>query len=310
MAEEIWQHFESNQKVDDFKSILGREYGPRTGPNCSPTHDSLVKLPFKAFVTTNYDDCLTCALGDWRTGQGLKHLPGIATDIKLNGDARHMLSAFLRSLSAPFNQNERHVVHLHGRHDDPSSMILTFSQYYRAYGFETRDGQRTNELPRTTIHRQLAWALLATRKLVFFGCSMDDPYITEMLRIVSTDLWEAWQPIHFVVLPLDQESVASASADVEAFRQYGLEVVFYDNWDGTFIKLGHLLELANAQNSSVETTLSLSPPSEPLPHSRPPLAEDPTKISANQTSQTETIPLSWLDEVNVSTSKDFKKNEN
>jgi hypothetical protein len=41
-TEEIWAHFESNGRADDFKSILGREYGPRQSQNCSSTHNGLV----------------------------------------------------------------------------------------------------------------------------------------------------------------------------------------------------------------------------------------------------------------------------
>lgn len=200
-------------------------------------------------------------------------------------------------------------MHLHGRHDDTSNIILTFSQYYRAYGFETRDGQRTNEAPRNTIHRQLAWALLATRKLVFFGCSMDDPYIMEMLKIVASDLWEAWQPIHFVVLPLDQQSVATADSQVKEFRRYGLEVVFFDNWDGKFIKLDQLLELASSQLSPGQTTETKMSLDAQGVKTQAPAESVFGDTMGGQEPQTPAVSLDWLEEVNEHTSKDLKKNE-
>jgi hypothetical protein len=39
----------------EFNNILGREFAPRQiGANCAPTHDRLVKLPFRTFITTIY----------------------------------------------------------------------------------------------------------------------------------------------------------------------------------------------------------------------------------------------------------------
>jgi hypothetical protein len=309
MAEEIRSHFASKDRIDEFKNILSRQYGPRAKLHCTPTHDLLVKLPFKAFVTTNYDDCLEAALNDWHVFRGQRTPTGITTYIKLNGDARHMVSRFLRSLSAEFDMSQRHVAHLHGWHDDPESIILAASQYYNAYGFETKDGQMTKQEPRSTIHRQLVWSLLATRKLAFFGCSMDDPYIMELLRIVASDLWEAGQSIHFVVLPLDQKSAASANTQVEEFRRFGLQVVFYDNWDGTFGKLDQLLELASAKYSPIKTAQSESSLHKPAAKSQHP---DELATGEARTGYAPTIAevsLAWLEEVNETTSKDLKKNE-
>jgi hypothetical protein len=309
MAEEVKSHFASRDKMDEFKNILSREYCPRPHLNCTSTHDRFVRLPFRAFVTTNYDACLEHALNELHVLRGEKTRYDIATNIKSNGDARQMVSRFLRSMSDALDMSRRYVAHLHGWYDDPDSIILTASQYYEAYGFETRDGRRTRQKPRLTLHRHLAWALLATRKLVFFGCSMDDPYIIEMLKIVATDLWEAGQPIHFVVLPLDQQCLASADSQVSEFRRYGLEVVFYDNWDGTFIKLDQLLELASSQFSPVGTTQSKSSFDAQAVKTQPPTEFVIGEPMADRALQTPAVSLDWLEEVNEQTSKDLKKNE-
>ena len=36
-----------------------------------------------------------------------------------------------------------------------------------------------------TLHRKLLWAVLATRRVVFIGFSMEDPYFDNMLETVS-----------------------------------------------------------------------------------------------------------------------------
>ena len=299
LAEEIRSHFESHNKMDEFKNVLSREYGPRPQLNYTSTHERLVQLPFRAFVTTNYDACLEHAINELHVARRERTRYDIATHIKLPGGARHLVSKFLRSVSDSFDMSRRYVAHLHGWHEDPDSIILTASQYFQAYGFETQAGKVTNREPRSTIHRDLAWALFATRKLVFFGCSMDDPYIMELLKIVTKDLWEIGQPIHFVVLPIDQCSAALADTQIDKFRQYGLRVVFFDNRDGTFSKLDQLLDLAGAQHPPVETCRSNAGSGD----------VGTGKLSLNRAPSMHSVSLDWLDEVNESTVKDLK-NEN
>lgn len=284
-AEAIHSHFLAHAKVDEFKSLLSREFSPKPSINYTKAHELLVKLPFRAFVTTNYDACIEHALnnfGDTRYD--------IATYIKPN--ARHMLSRFLRSTSDSFSITRRYVAHLHGWFDDPDSIILTASQYYQAYGFRTEKGVVSSEPPQITLHRQLAWALLATRKLVFFGCSMEDPYITELLKIVAIDLWESNQCVHFVVLPLESKSLPHATSHETLFRSYGLQVVYYDNLDGTFTNLDKLLTDADAYYTQNKPSA---------------WATRDGEASAKLVKQTTKIPLSWLDEVNEFTTKDLKQ---
>jgi hypothetical protein len=54
-AEAIKRQFESNGALDEFYSAIGREFLPRNEANCTGCHHRLAKLPFRAFVTTNYE---------------------------------------------------------------------------------------------------------------------------------------------------------------------------------------------------------------------------------------------------------------
>src|ERR1700751_622822 len=110
-------------------------------------------------------------------------------------------------------------------------------------GFAEKD-QISRRKPSSTLHRQFAWSLFASRRLIFFGCSMEDPYIKALLDAVATDLWEWNLRIHFVVLPIDEGAVASVDNRVAEFKRYGVEVVFFDNWDGTYAGKDSMLDEA------------------------------------------------------------------
>ena len=243
-AEEIQRHFQDHNALPQFKNIVGRAFGPRDPDNCTPTHRRLVKLPFRAFVTTNYEECVEQALNEVAFIENQKPRNDLCIIVKANAQDRHMVSCFLRSIVEESAPRKRHVAHIHGCHDDVDNIILSVSDYARAYGFRMEKGQIVRKGPASTLHRQLAWALFASRRMVFFGCSMDDPYLKAMLDAVSGDLWEWRQPIHFVVLPVDEQTLGSLDAQTIDFQRYGLQVVLFDNWDTTFIGLDQLLDEA------------------------------------------------------------------
>ena len=242
-AEEISNHFKTHGNPHEFNSIIGREFAPRTGgSNCTATHRRLAKLPFRAFPTTNYDVCQEQALTDHAVETFSRPCPDPGVIIKANGADRHRVSLFLRSITEKLDQ-QRFVAHLHGRHDDTDNIILTASAYVNAYGF-TLNGILPDRNRPVTLHRQLAWSLFATRRMVFFGCSMDDPYIKALLDTVASDLWEWGVTTHYVVLPLDEQSAKSIDAVCAQFLRFGLQPVLYDNLGGDFSLLDQLLDEA------------------------------------------------------------------
>jgi len=243
-AEEINNHFKANGAGPEFNNILGREFGPRkAGPNCTQTHHRLVKLPFRTFVTTNYDGCLEQALTDNAVENTRIPNPDSGIIIKANGADRHRASLFLRSIVDSIDNQHRYVGYLHGRHDDTENIILTASTYNDAYGFTISESQLTKGR-QITFHRQLAWSLFATRKIIFFGCSMDDPYVRRLLEMVAGDLWEWDQPTHFVVLPIDDKSLASIDSLSKQFQRFGLQPVLFNNCGNDFSNLDRLLDEA------------------------------------------------------------------
>jgi SIR2-like domain len=295
-ADEIKAHFKAHDALDKFKAALCREYSPREEDNTSSTHHRLMQLPFRAFVTTNYDWCLEQALSEYSLSQSRKPPPDPCVIVKANGEDRHMVSNFFRSLVERRGSDRRYVAHIHGCYNDAENIILSASEYSKAYGFVIEKGQISRRKPSSTLHRQFAWSLFASRRLVFFGCSMEDPYIKALLDAVATDLWEWNLPIHFVVLPIDEGALASVDIRVAEFKRYGVEVVFFENWDGTYAGLDSMLDEAKlvarvgdgATASRLEKTY--------LANEDDAASSTPTHVAVDQK-----VNIHWLDEVNEKT---------
>src|SRR5215207_2897922 len=61
-ARDIKQHIkEHTGSLDRYHALISSSYGPRT-PQCDDFHRTLVGLPFKGILTTNYDPVLEAAL--------------------------------------------------------------------------------------------------------------------------------------------------------------------------------------------------------------------------------------------------------
>jgi hypothetical protein len=233
-AEAIQRHFEKHEgNPNRYYAILGREFGSKP-QGCSETQQRLVRLPFKGYVTTNYD--LTIERAFQRLGTTR---PDCAVVVKRKNKDAHKVSEFLLSLDD--TNHVRRVAHLHGVENDTEQIILSASDYYEAYGF-AQDDRGRRHTREWTLHRKLAWSLLATRRIVFIGSSLNDPYVSALLDAVVDDLWNFGQPIHYAVTPLEQASLEAASARAAHFlNRYGVQLVYYDNLDGNHDGLDQLV---------------------------------------------------------------------
>ena len=310
-AEAIKDHFKKTDGgIDQYRNLIGREFSPRdSGENCTRTHQCLVKLPFRAFITTNYDVCIELALQDFSMAEMGRARTDPGVIIKANKADRHLISLFLRSIS---KKSERHccfVAHLHGRWDDTQNIILTTTDYADAYGDAPVHSSNHLGSQSITLHRQLIWSLFATRRMVFVGCSMDDPYIKRLLDTVARDLWEFDQPIHYAILPLDKKILASPENQEAAFWRYGLQVVYFDNLTGNFTDLDHFFEeaLERIPVEKVKAANSLQRASADLTD-----RDNATKASeslAEAAIDDLAGSQAWLEKVNESTVATLRKNE-
>ena len=167
----------------------------------------------------------------------------------------------------------RRIAHLHGRYDNPRNIILSSKDYQEAYGLiarvetpRSKDYQEVSGLTLSSINqvqidsewtflRKLLWAVLATRRVIFVGFSMKDPYFNKMLETISVDLWRWDKPIHFAVMGISSESAEDSKIKAEILKnEYGVVTVFYEVLENSHQGLDHIIdEIAKECNIDIKS---------------------------------------------------------
>ena len=188
----------------------------------------------EALLTTNYDTVLEAALSDKKIEAEREERQIRPIDVMplvIGQDAPSLIQEFLLA-----RHNDPHIpqriAHLHGLHRSQESIILSSENYVEKYGLRIKKNgeDQGNEYSRT-IHRKLLEAVLATRRVVFVGFSMEDPYFNKILEIVSADFWGWNKCIHYAIMGISTENKEDSQdgknkADILKSK-YGIDTVFY-----------------------------------------------------------------------------------
>ena len=273
MKTHIFSHQDGERK---YYALFDRLFEPKQYPfDGLHFHKTLVRLGFKGILTTNYDVVLEDALKN--TGYLSAHQNSFVVNESTAGQVRR----FFLAMSDP---DKLGVAHLHGIYNDPERIVLSIKDYENVYDppiiqeisklnffqrfcfwilrGEENHVQRSHEW---TLHRKFLWAVLATRRVVFVGFSMKDPYFNKMLESVSKDLWGWDRPIHFAIMSISSENSEASQARLKAERfkrDYGIETLFYLDTDGKHQGLADIIyEIAEELGATVpaDTMLPDSP---------------------------------------------------
>ena len=272
-AKDIKSHIlDKTGDLGRYYALLDQLFKPKS-PAYDEFHRLLVDLPFRGILTTNYDIVLEAALigkKDEAVREG-KEIPLIdEVPLVIGPDAPRLIHEFLLARTNDPHIPQR-IAHLHGIYRYRESIILSSDDYIRNYGLrveQTSEDQRNED--RWTFHRKLLWAVLATRRVVFVGFSMEDPYLKKMLEIVSADLWGWDKSIHFAVMGISTEDAEDAKDSKDKAERlknnYGIETVFYEVFKDSHQRLEDIFveiaEQCEDWNRSVEETQDLSSDSE------------------------------------------------
>lgn len=245
---------------DRYYNLIFETFQPGEPPHL-PFHEALCRLPFKAITTTNYDLVLEHAF---------TAVSGTRIDsLHFEGTTKTKIHQFLRSLN--FNKNlKKMIVHLHGTYDAEDSIVLGGKEYSSKYGFELDENEdtlldqlQTGELSEDRLkellvkygyewpmRRKLLWSLLATRRIVFLGFSMSDPYFIKMLDFVKSDLSTYNSDSHFLILRVTPSQIPKAVEQAARLKsEYGIRTVFFEDEDGKYPGMGNFIsEIENAIN--------------------------------------------------------------
>jgi hypothetical protein len=127
------------------------------------------------------------------------------------------------------------VIHLHGRADQPGTVVLTHRDYVARY-------------VATSEYVEKLSVLFATLRLVFIGFSLDDPDLKFILRQVNSRFGTG-DVQNYAILGFPHEMDTQTQVERERLeRQFGIVSVFYDD--------------ANGHAALAEVLRALAPPSE------------------------------------------------
>lgn len=256
-----------NGDLSKYYDLLYEEFKPKSF-SVDDFHQRLVSLPWRGILTTNYDIVLEAALG------AIKPLYASDNSLVIDDQSAGRVHEFLMAMNND-KQIPKRIAHLHGKFDPVNSIILDDVDYRQAYGIEVV--KETPELKynlkisdlkfyrgnpaqidsKWTLHRKLLWSVLATRRVVFVGFSLDDPYFEKMLETVSKDLWRWDKSIHFAIMSISPDSVQDSKDKAKKLkREYGIETVFYENLDGSHLSLDHIIaEIVQKSNVEVQPAI-------------------------------------------------------
>ena len=234
-AERIKSHIlNKTGNLSRYYALLQNLFCPKEPP-FEDLHRKLVSLPFRGILTTNYDTVLEAALGDIE--------PRFAYDnwLVVDENSAGRVHEFLMAMNND-KRITRRIAHLHGRFDLANSIILSIEDYKRAYGLNLTD-EKSQEENEWKLRFRLLWAVLATRRVVFIGFSMEDPYFNKMLETVSTDLWRWDKSIHFAIMSISSKSSESSKSNADRLRrEYGVSTVFYEDTDNLHQGLEQIID--------------------------------------------------------------------
>ncbi len=234
-AEDIKSHIrEKEGDHGKYYNLLDDLFKPKS-PAYDEFHRLLIDLPFRGILTTNYDSVLEAALFDKkikaeREGRQIRSID--VMPLVIGPDTPRLIHEFLLARNNDPHIPQR-IAHLHGLYRYRESIILSSKDYVKNYGLRVKkNGEDQGDEDRWTFHRKLLWAVLATRRVVFVGFSMEDPYFNKMLEIVSADLWGWNKSIHFAIMGISAEekkNVQDSKDKADRLKsKYGIETVFYE----------------------------------------------------------------------------------
>ena len=207
----------------------------RKFPPFDDFHKMLASLPFRGILTTNYDTVLEAALGTVD--------PESASDnsLVIDENSAGRVHEFLMAMNNDKRMTRR-IAHLHGTFNPADSIILSIEDYKDAYGLNPTDDE-DQEKNESKLRFRLLWAVLATRRVVFVGFSMEDPYFEKMLKIVSEDLWTWNKSTHFAIMSISSKDAENSKNKSEKINdEYGVSTVFYEDSDNSHQGLDKIVD--------------------------------------------------------------------
>ena len=187
----------------EFYELMDKEFKPKANMD-SLYHQKLITIPFRNYITTNYDVILEHA--SYRLAVQLEQFCWRDEDT---------LKKFFQELNDA--NSPRSIFHIHGIYNRSDSIVLTEKDYLGLY-FEQE------------LVSKVLWSIVSTFRMCFLGFSMDD---LDLLSIFRKSRWDfgRGKPRHFTLFREDRLE-ARISLRVYMRDKYGIDPIFYSKQDG------------------------------------------------------------------------------
>lgn len=188
----------------EFSQIIYKEFKPKR-VNWTSFHQKIMKIPFRHYITTNYDTVLEHA--SYSLAQSIE--PFCWKD-------KEMLRKFFQGLNDPESQNTRYIFHIHGIYDKIESIILTEKDYMELYSGEELTGK-------------MLWSIISSFRILFIGFSMDD---LDLLSIFRKTRWDFDRGAfrHFAIMG-ENNFEARRTKRIYLRDKYGIDPTFFSKQD-------------------------------------------------------------------------------
>jgi tetratricopeptide (TPR) repeat protein len=193
-----------------YGQIIFETFRPTTGPDgnrFSPAHSALMELPFRGYVTTNYDPGLIEAR--------LASAIGIpATAYSTWRDKDHVQRWYTGDI---FSEYIRPILFAHGIYERSDTIVLAAEEYHTAYD--------------SSAYRLLFDNLWGRERLVFVGFGFSDPWLDYLTQSIvrRTAGPSAGRPRHVALIGLRNKEKRQAEERRREFQEeYNASIYFYD----------------------------------------------------------------------------------
>lgn len=233
-ADLIQAHIRTHRGDDRYLAFMQRLF--LAAPKIQRVHEDLVALPFRGFLTTNYDPTIEATL------LMIEPRPPDKA-VVIGQDTPVLRHRFLQSLQTV--GNERQVAHLHGYYKSPAGIVLSARDFAETYGAPAYGAATVPSLKPVPSFLRV---VLPAYPIVFIGFSFRDPALGAFLRAIS-DEYQLWGTNnHYAILDTDASTYASDVDRANKYKElYGIETVFYERIGYSHSALYDLVALMRAK---------------------------------------------------------------
>ena len=186
-----------------YDAFIFQTFKPREdGNNTTPFHQTLLKIPFRHYLTSNYDTSLEFTAS--RIAMAI---------MSCSHHEKEKLIRFFNEMHEPATRAIRYILHLHGIYDKPDSIILTEQDYLRLYMEDS-------------LVCKILWSIIASFRICFIGFKLADLDVLSVFRKAHWDCGRG-QHRHYAIMEAEDNLEARRRKRQYLRDKYGVDPIFF-----------------------------------------------------------------------------------